>query len=198
MQKSWLNRCMKTMDFVMAMLLAVMAVIVFLNVVLRYAFHSGIGGAEDISRFLFVWLSFIGAVAAMATHGHLGVDILVQKLPRSGRRIAGVVSHILMIVALFMLTYGSWKQMLINNDTMAMGAIAYPLSWNYAAGVFAGIGCLAFVLRGLLRVLRGDLQDIDFDANAEIVNEVQVASGSKGKELGGKGIVLQQREGASK
>lgn len=194
MQKGWLNRSMKTMEFIMAMLLAAMAVIVFINVVMRYAFHSGVSGAEDIARLLFVWLSFIGAVTAMASHGHLGVDMLVQKLPRSGRLAAGVGSHVLMIIALIMLTYGSWEQMLLNNDTMAMGAIAYPLSWNYAAGVFAGAGCLVFVVRGLFRVLRGDLQDIDFDPNAEIIHEVQAALESEQGGLAVHGHGLQVRE----
>lgn len=196
MQKGWLNRGMKTMEFVMAMLLAAMAVIVFINVVMRYAFHSGVNGAEDIARLLFVWLSFIGAVTAMATHGHLGVDMLVQKLPRSGRLAAGVASHVLMIIALLMLTNGSWQQMLLNDDTMAMGAIAYPLSWNYAAGVFAGVGCLIFVLRGLLRILRGDLQDIDFDPNAEIIHEVQAAFESEKEGLGAHSHSLRHGEQA--
>jgi TRAP-type C4-dicarboxylate transport system permease small subunit len=52
--------------------LAVMVVLVFDNVVLRYGFNLGITVSEEISRWLFVWLTFLGAIVAMREHGHLG------------------------------------------------------------------------------------------------------------------------------
>jgi TRAP-type C4-dicarboxylate transport system permease small subunit len=148
-------RVTQVMEFVMAMLLAAMALIVFLNVILRYAFSSGINGTEDIARLLFIWLCFIGAVVVMGQRQHLGVDVLLKKLPRPARRLAGLLSHALMAMALGLLLYGSWGQMILNHGTMAMGAIAYPLSWGYAAGVFAAVGCLVYVLRDAVQLLKG-------------------------------------------
>lgn len=49
---------------VMAACLGVMATAVFVNVVLRYGFGSGIAASEELSRLLFVWMVFIGATAA--------------------------------------------------------------------------------------------------------------------------------------
>ncbi len=49
-----------------------MVVLVFGNVVLRYAFNSGITVSEELSRWLFVWLTFVGAVVALRDHAHLG------------------------------------------------------------------------------------------------------------------------------
>ena len=57
-----------------------MVVMVFANVVLRYGFGSGITVSEEISRFLFVWLIFLGSVPVMRQHGHLGVEMLVGML----------------------------------------------------------------------------------------------------------------------
>ena len=45
----------------MAISLGVMAVAVFVNVVLRYGFGSGVAASEELSRLLFVWMVFIGA-----------------------------------------------------------------------------------------------------------------------------------------
>ena len=154
MKSRWDTRLTKLMEFVMAMLLAAMAIIVFINVILRYVFSSGINGTEDIARLMFIWLCFLGAVAVMARHEHLTVDILVSRLPPRARRAVAIVAHVLMIFALGMLLYGSWGQMLLNHGTMAMGAVAYPLSWGYAAGVFAGAGCLIYIMRSLMRQLR--------------------------------------------
>jgi TRAP-type transport system small permease protein len=57
-----------------ALCLAVMVVLVFGNVVLRYLLNTGITVSEEVSRLLFVWLTFLGAIVAMREHGHLGVD----------------------------------------------------------------------------------------------------------------------------
>ena len=58
-----------------------MVVLVFGNVVLRYGFNSGITVSEELSRWLFVWLTFLGAVVALREHAHLGTDTLVARLP---------------------------------------------------------------------------------------------------------------------
>ena len=68
-----------------ALCLAIMVVLVFGNVVLRYAFNSGITVSEEVSRWLFVWLTFLGAIVALKEHGHLGSDMLVSRLPALGQ-----------------------------------------------------------------------------------------------------------------
>ncbi|MGY2938439.1 TRAP-type C4-dicarboxylate transport system permease small subunit [Bradyrhizobium sp. GM6.1] len=60
---------------IIAACLAVMVVLVFGNVVLRYGFNSGIAISEELSRWLLVWLTFLGAVVAMREHAHLGGSI---------------------------------------------------------------------------------------------------------------------------
>ena len=69
----------------MALGLAVMVVLVFGNVVLRYRFNSGITVSEELSRWLFVWVTFLGAIVALREHAHLGTDALVSRLPRAGK-----------------------------------------------------------------------------------------------------------------
>ncbi|WP_157270664.1 TRAP transporter small permease, partial [Azohydromonas aeria] len=49
----------RVLDALIALALAVMVVLVFGNVVLRYAFNSGITVSEEVSRWLFVWLTFL-------------------------------------------------------------------------------------------------------------------------------------------
>ena len=63
-----------------------MVVLVFGNVVLRYGFNSGITVSEEVSRWLFVWLTFLGAIVALKEHGHLGSDMLVARLPPRGKK----------------------------------------------------------------------------------------------------------------
>ena len=83
-----------------ALCLAIMVVLVFGNVVLRYGFNTGITISEEVSRWLFVYLTFLGAIVALREHGHLGVDSLVVRLPVIGKKICLIVSQLLMIMDL--------------------------------------------------------------------------------------------------
>src|SRR3954453_17169231 len=97
---------------VIALCLAVMVVLVFGNVVLRYGFNSGITVSEELSRWMLVWLTFLGAVVALREHAHIGIDTLVRRLPRLGKRLCFVASYGLMVYADALLLVGSWKQTL--------------------------------------------------------------------------------------
>ena len=74
-------------SYLIAALLALMVVLVFGNVFMRYAFNSGFSISEELSRWLFVWLTFLGAVAALRSNAHLGTDMLVGKLGPLGKKI---------------------------------------------------------------------------------------------------------------
>ena len=78
----------KVLNVVIALCLAVMVLLVFGNVVMRYGFNSGITLSEELSRWLFVWMTFMGAVIALKEHGHLGTDMLVGKLSPAGKGFA--------------------------------------------------------------------------------------------------------------
>ena len=108
---------MRRLETAIGLILAVMVVLVFGNVVLRYGFNSGIAISEEVARYLFIWLTFIGAVIALHEHAHLGVDSLLRALPRKGRVACVVASDLLMLATAVLLFHGSWKQTLINLDT---------------------------------------------------------------------------------
>ena len=67
-----LGKLIKVVENVLIVMFAIMAVLVFGNVVLRYGFNSGIVFSEEVSRFLFMWLTLIGALIVLREHGHLG------------------------------------------------------------------------------------------------------------------------------
>lgn len=72
----------RLLEAFIAFCLVAMVVMVFGNVVLRYGFGSGLVMSEELSRFAFIWLVFVGAVVAMHEGAHLGVDTVVTALPR--------------------------------------------------------------------------------------------------------------------
>src|SRR3954453_23931370 len=139
---------------VIALCLAVMVVLVFGNVVLRYGFNSGITISEELSRWLLVWLTFLGAVVAVREHAHLGVDTLVRMLPASGKRICFIINYCLMLFADWLLLTGSWRQTLINIDDRAR-ATGLSLGIFYFVGVVFGVSTGVLLLPDLVRLKSG-------------------------------------------
>ena len=142
----------RALDMLGGLFLAVMVVLVFGNVVLRYAFNSGLTMSEEVSRWLFVWLTFMGAVVALREHGHLGTDALVSRLPRLGKKICLVLAQVAMLYVSWLLLQGSWVQAGINWDTEAPVTGA-SVGIFYASGVLMGGSGIAILLHDLLRTL---------------------------------------------
>ena len=105
------------LNWVIAISLAVMVVLVFGNVVMRYGFNSGITLSEELSRWLFIWMTFMGAVIALKEHGHLGTDMLIGRLGPAGKKICLGLSHLLMLFTCALLFKGAYDQAVINWDT---------------------------------------------------------------------------------
>lgn len=141
-----------------ALCLALMVVLVFGNVVLRYAFNSGITVSEEISRWLFVWLTFLGALVGMKEHGHLGVDSLVARLSNTGKKFCLVLSQLLILGVLWMLFSGSLEQTKINVEVQAP-ASGLSMAWFYGVGIVFSVTAACIVLHDMYRVLAGKLQD---------------------------------------
>ena len=148
----WLGRYTRALDMLSGLCLAIMVVLVFGNVVLRYTMNSGITVSEELSRWLFVWLTFMGAVMALREHGHLGTDVLVSRLPAAGKKVCLVLAQVAMLYVSWLLLKGSWAQMVINADTEAPVTGA-SVGIFYASGVLMGGSAIAILLRDLLRTL---------------------------------------------
>lgn len=145
----WVTR---TLEVCIALCLAAMGILVLGNVVLRYGFNSGLVFSEEISRLLFVWLTFLGTILASREHAHLGVDSLVRRLPHGGRQACILISGVLMILMCLLLFWGSLKQAGINLDnTMPVTGIPYAVL--YTAGIAAALGLIVSIFYNIFQAL---------------------------------------------
>ena len=143
-------------EFLAALMLALMVVLVFGNVVLRYGFNSGIAVSEEVSRWLFIWITFLGAVVALRERAHLGVDMLVSRLPVAGKKFCLAASYAGMLYILWLLYEGSLAQMRINWDTEAPVTGA-SMALVDAAGLVFAVCAAAILLTDFVRLLAGRL-----------------------------------------
>jgi TRAP-type C4-dicarboxylate transport system permease small subunit len=155
-----LLRYCKVLEFIMAACMAVMVVLVFGNVVLRYGFNSGIVVSEEISRWLFVWLTFLGAIVALREHGHLGTDMLVGRLGPVGKKLCLVIGYLLMLITCWMLFRGALDQTRINWDVAAPSSGA-SMAWFYAVGLVFSVSAGAILLNDLFKLVTGRASEAD-------------------------------------
>jgi TRAP-type C4-dicarboxylate transport system permease small subunit len=155
-----LDRCCRVLEVAIAFCLALMVVLVFGNVFLRYAMNSGITLSEELSRWAFVWMTFLGSIVALKEHGHLGTDMLVSRLGPFGKKICLGASYSLMLFACWLLFKGAYEQAVINLDSTS-AVMEASMAWIYLPGIlFAVIG--GFILSAeFIRLLTGHVRDED-------------------------------------
>lgn len=146
------------MQFVIAACLAAMLVLVFGNVVLRYAFNTGIPVSDELSRLLFVWMVFLGAAVTLFEQAHLGVDTLVRRLSRKGRIVCFALSNLLMLYTTWLVFSGTWQQFGINLG-MTTPVMGISQAWFFVPVlIFTALAAAWFCL-SLLRSLSGRMSD---------------------------------------
>lgn len=157
MQKAT-NLFFRFLDILLGLILATMAIMVFVNVIMRYTMNSGFQMSEELSRFGFVWLTFIGAVVAHHHQQHMGMETLVAQFGRKGRMVLMGLSNLLIMGCSAVLLVGTWKQMPIN-ATLFAPVSGVSMAWVYGIGLFAAIGLILITFERLVRLLTGRITD---------------------------------------
>ncbi len=157
--KTLIHWYFKALEAVMVLCLAAMCVMVFGNVVLRHVFDSGINTSEELSRFMFIWLTFLGAIVAMREGGHLGMDMVVRLLPGRARRAALLLGQALVLACCGVLLWGLILQHDINVANIGLvTGMSLGIVYSVAYLCAASIGVMAAF--NIVRLLRGqDLPD---------------------------------------
>jgi TRAP-type transport system small permease protein len=149
----------------MALCLAAMALSVFVNVVLRYGFGSGIAASEELSRLLFVWMVFIGATAAYPAGEHMAFTSLAQALLKrpAALKVLTVLIRLLVILAALLLAWGAWQQVLIGWGSRSV-VLAYPTSLLPLPALLASA---AIAVMASLELVRGKPLDLGHTGDVE-------------------------------
>lgn len=147
------------LETIMVLCMTVMLVMVFGNVILRLFFNTGIDLSEEIPRFAFVWLTFLGAIVGLHRRAHLGVDMVVRALPLLGRKIAWGISQAVMLVCGFYIFYGTWLQHDIiagNASPVAQISTLWVYGVSYVTGAAVVLICAANLVRLFLGLVEAE------------------------------------------
>jgi TRAP-type transport system small permease protein len=150
---TWL-RTFGLIEVVLVLLSLALCVDVLVAVVLRYGFGTSLGFYDELARYLFVWMSFLGAAIGVKRHGHFGVSFVVNHFPEGIRRVVNVVNTLLMLVFAGFLVSGGWTMVRLTSRQLSPG-MEVPVSYLYAPVSISGILMIVYLLPHLVLQLRG-------------------------------------------
>ena len=101
-----MDRCI---NWFLAMLMAGMVAIVSAQVWYRFILNDPLSWSEEASRYLFVWISFMGAAAGVRYQVHLGIDLMEKILPAGSYRMVVIFVNLIIQVFLLMIIYWGFK-----------------------------------------------------------------------------------------
>jgi len=158
MVQKLIDKYCQALSWLMVLFLALMVAMVFGNVVMRYGFNSGITLSEELSRWLFVWMTFLGGVVALNERSHLGTDSLISRLPVAGRKLCLAASLLLMLFVCWLVFQGAWEQVKINWDSTS-AVMETSMGYFYASGLVFAVLAAPILLLHLWRLLSGRMAE---------------------------------------
>ncbi|MBT2771594.1 TRAP transporter small permease [Halomonas sp. ISL-60] len=142
-----------------------------LGVVVRYLFSTNLGWVSEVPNLVFPWLTMCAIVAAAARNEHIGVELVVEKLPRLPKKVVVLAVNLIAMIAFsFMAVHGLDVVEIAGSQRLPITRIG--MSWAYWSVVvgFMGLAVISFI--NIAMVLSGG------DLNQS--SEPQVAHGEEG------------------
>ena len=124
--------------FILISLTVVMFLIVGANVFSRFVLNNSLGWADELSRFIFIWISFLGAVIAYGSDDHVGLNFVIAKIPSAKiQNLINIITDILIMLVLAIITY--YGYIVATSATNVSPALYIPMTLVYSVVPFSGL-----------------------------------------------------------
>ncbi len=133
-------------------MVAMMSVI-FAQVLARYAFQHSLSWSEEIGRYIFVWITFLGMVLAYRAGAHVALDLLLAHLKGASRKVLQMV-NISLIIVLAAAIFLSALELFELGTMQESPALELPMHWVYSVIPLSGVLLLYYALRDLWACLK--------------------------------------------
>lgn len=160
----------KATELLLVLMFIGLIILVFGNVVLRYGFDSGIVASEELSRFLFMWMTLLGALLVMRENGHLGMSLIVNQLSHRGRRVTRFISDGIALGCCVLLAEGTWRYLMIAKSERSP-VTGISMDWVYSSLLVCSVGMCALLFLSLFRQVTGRMHPSDFQTTDSTAGE---------------------------
>lgn len=123
-----------------------MLVIIFSQVVARYVFQFSLTWSEELGRYIFVWMTFLGMTVAYRAGAHVALDIICAMLKNCARKTLETINDILVIILASAIVISGYNLFLLGMRQKSP-ALKLPMQWVYIIVPISGLLLLFFALR---------------------------------------------------
>jgi TRAP-type C4-dicarboxylate transport system permease small subunit len=133
---------------VLTVMTVALFIIVGVSVFTRYCLNSSLGWSDELSRFIFVWVTFLGAAYAYGLDEHIGLDFVVDRIKSDRTRtVVRLLGEIAIGAVILVITWYGWE--VAFSATNLSPALDIPMTWVYI--VVPLTGCL-MVIQNILKI----------------------------------------------
>jgi TRAP-type C4-dicarboxylate transport system permease small subunit len=143
-------------EIVAGSFMVLMSLTTFANVLARYFFNSPIQWAEELARYAFIWVVFMGAVVCTKRKRHIAIDILLQAIPLRASAWVRLAADCCTLGIALVIAYYGWK--LTAAATQITATLQVPHYLVYVVVPFSAVLIALHTLKDLLGNLRAGLR----------------------------------------
>lgn len=122
----------KVVKAILITLFGTITIVIFMQIVYRYVLLKPIPWAEEVARYLFVWISFLGAGVAVKLKSHVGVGFVINMFPKKYTKMALTFSYLLCAAFALLMTIHGWT-LVLRTSSQVSAALRMPMSVAYLA-----------------------------------------------------------------
>ena len=122
---TWVDRCLK---WYIVLLMGLMVFMTFIQVVARYVMQSPFTSTEEYTRMVLVWLTFMGAAAALRRNRLTRIEVLEELLPAGVRRFLAIFFDLVLMFLLLIIAVKGWEATMVTTSQIVAGT---PLSYAW-------------------------------------------------------------------
>ncbi|WP_010531974.1 TRAP transporter small permease [Lentibacillus jeotgali] len=136
----WLDEHLE--EYILIALSCFTVAVIFLQVFMRFILSDSLSWSEEIARYAFIWMIYIGVSYGVKKQKHLGVDAFAMLFEKTGKIVIGIIANIcFLIFAVVITVYGVE---IVTKITRESAALQLPMGWVYAA---PAVGMFLTVIR---------------------------------------------------
>lgn len=141
---------LKGIKYLLVVLSTVLIVVVFSNVISRYFLHASLAWADETARFLFIWITFLGAILAHDRSEHMNLDIVIKNVPKKVGLTLLIIANLIVVGILGLITKGGMTIMIENYEWMTP---ALEISYGLVYSIVPVSGVI-LILQTLARIVK--------------------------------------------
>lgn len=133
-------------EVILVGMFALMVLIIFIQVIMRYIFNNSLSWSEELGKFLFVWISWLGISIGAKRKEHIKITMFIDKGSPELKCICDILSELIVFgICLITAYYG--LELVISQSQVYFAGIKISMSWGYLSVV---LGCVIMMIRNLI------------------------------------------------